>query len=201
MPAASASAEPRLAAVILAAGGSTRLGQPKQLVKYRGKALILRTVHLARLSVGGPVIVVLGDQQQRMRSLLRRHDRRLTIVNNADWQQGLATSLQAGLKRVPRTTNAALILLVDQAKLGASDISRLISGWCKRPGKPAAAAYLGTAGAPAVIPRSRFGEVFLLDGDAGARSLLHRLSEVSLVDMPAAGFDVDTPADAAALTA
>jgi CTP:molybdopterin cytidylyltransferase MocA len=199
MPGSSDSARRKLDAIVLAAGGSTRLGRPKQLLSYRGSPLILRMTRLARQSVGGRVIVVLGDQQQRLRSLLRRRARHVIIVNNANWCGGLATSLTAGLKRVSPTASGLLVLLVDQAKLGSADIDRLIECWRQRPGRPAAAFYLGGAGAPAVIPRSWFREVRSLKGDTGARSLLRRLGDISLIDMPAAEFDVDTPAEAALL--
>jgi CTP:molybdopterin cytidylyltransferase MocA len=162
--------------------------------------LILHATQLARTAVGGPVVVVLGDQAQRLRSLVRRHEHTATIVNNCRWQEGLATSLQSGLKRLPPGTRAVLILLVDQPRLESWDIARLISVWRRHPSRPAAARYRGAAGAPAVIPRSLFGEINSLRGDAGARSLLRRSNDASLVEMPAAEFDVDTPADAATLT-
>jgi len=192
-------ADTRLAAVILAAGGSRRLGQPKQLLRYRGTQLIVSTARLARQSVGGKVIVVLGDQQQRLRCLLHRHDQNLVIVNNSRWREGLATSLKAGLQQVPPAASAVLILLVDQARITTSDVGRLVTCWQKRPGKPAAAYYLGRAGVPAVIPRRWFNDIRALDGNIGARQLLRSLGAISLVDVPTAEFDVDTPADATAL--
>ena len=194
-----ASVDPRLATIILAAGGSRRLGQPKQLLRFRGTPLIVRTARLARQTVKGEIIVVLGEQQQRLRSLLHRHDQKLVIANNPHWKQGLATSLQAGLQQVPPVASAVLILLVDQAKLSTADVVRLIACWQKRPGKPAAAFFLGRAGAPAVIPRRWFSDIRALEGDIGARQLLRRLGAISLVGLPAAEFDVDTPADATAL--
>jgi molybdenum cofactor cytidylyltransferase len=198
-------ADPRIAAVILAAGGSSRLGRSKQLLRYRGLPLILRAVGLAR-AAGSGVIVVLGDQRQRLRSLLRRrHARpqepRLTIVGNAHWAAGLASSLRAGIEAVPPGADAVLILLVDQPRLTSRDIERLVSEWRRRPAQPAAARYLDRIGVPAVIPRRWFHELATLDGDVGAREVLRRLDGISLVEMPAAAFDVDTPADAAALGA
>jgi molybdenum cofactor cytidylyltransferase len=199
MPAPLLSGFRQIDAVILAAGGSARLGRPKQLVQYKRKPLLLRTVHLARESTGGRIIVVLGAGQQRLRSLLRRRACKVDIVSNSDWPAGLASSLRSGLNRVSPTASAALILLVDQARLTAPDIARLIRSWRKRPTIPAAACYEGKIGAPAVIPRRWFGEARSLQGDVGARALLRRLGEVSSVGMPTAGFDVDTEAEAAAL--
>jgi molybdenum cofactor cytidylyltransferase len=189
-----------LDAVLLAAGGSTRLGRPKQLLRYRRTPLIVRMALLARRSVRGRVIVVLGDQQQRLRCLLRRRVPGIVVVTNSHWREGLATSLKAGLHRVTPTAAGFLVLLVDQAKLEAADIDRLIAGWRNRPALPAAAFYGGRGGVPAVIPRVLFEKVRALEGDRGARDLLRRVGEISLVEMPAAQFDIDTPADAALLT-
>lgn len=171
------------------------------MLRYQRTPLILRTIRIAQHAVGGPLIVVLGNDQQRLRSLLRRHADNPTVVYNSDWRTGLASSLRAGIKRVSPTASAVLILLVDQARLGRSDLSQLVRRWQKRPSIPAAAYYAGRPGAPAVIPRKHFKAVGMLDGDVGARRLLRGLGELTLVAMPAAAFDVDTPADAAALIA
>lgn len=196
-----ASADARLAAVILAAGGSKRLGRTKQLLRYRCMPLILRSVRLARHGTRGRIVVVLGDQRQRLRSLLHRHAKDVIVVGNAHWHEGLASSLAAGLQAIPPNVRAALILLVDQAGLEATDIKRLVAAWRARPTRPAAAHYQGRAGVPAVIPRRWFRSLATLGGDVGARHVLRRLGDVSLVAMPSAELDVDTPADAAALGA
>jgi molybdenum cofactor cytidylyltransferase len=201
----SAPAEPWLAAVILAAGGSRRLGRPKQLLRYRGRTLIERAVRLARHAAGGGIVVVVGNQRQRLRSLLRRRREsgleggRASVVGNPRWATGLASSLAAGIGAVPPAAKAALILVVDQARLDAGDIERLVAAWRRRPSKPAAARYLGRAGVPAVIPRRWFPALASLTGDVGAREVLRRLDDVSLVEMPAAAFDIDLPADAESL--
>lgn len=189
----------KLAAVVLAAGGSSRLGRSKQLLRHRGEPLIVRMTRLAQGAVGGRVIVVLGAERQRLASCLRRRGLAVDLVHNRRWRDGLASSLQSGLRRVPAGAAAVLVLLVDQARLETTDIGRLVARWSVRPGQPAAALYRGHPGAPAIIPRRLFPRIGALEGDVGARHLLRGLQDLTLVDMPAASFDVDTPADAEAL--
>ncbi|HEY3518768.1 MAG TPA: NTP transferase domain-containing protein, partial [Gammaproteobacteria bacterium] len=118
----------------------------------------------------------------------------------ADWKRGMATSLLAGLAAVPRRAQAALVLLVDQPRVDAAALHRLVSAWRRRPGVPAAARYAGRAGVPAVLPRRHWREVRALRGDEGARALL-RDRRVTVVEMPEAALDVDTPEDLLGLRA
>jgi molybdenum cofactor cytidylyltransferase len=154
---------------------------------------------MASVVTDGAVIVVLGADALRLRGLLQRHGRKLTIVHNARWRDGMAGSLRAGLARVPPRTDGLLILLVDQARVDTGDLLRLAKGWQRRPGRPAAAHYEGRAAVPAIIPRRHFAALRTLEGDTGARQLLQRLDGPSLVSMPKAAFDIDTPQDLAAL--
>ena len=195
----SASGRPRLAALVLAAGGSTRLGRPKQLVRLRGEPLLIRTCRMASAVTDGAVIVVLGADALRLRGLLERHGNKLTIVHNAAWREGMAGSLRAGLARVPPGTDGLLILLVDQARVATADLVRLVDRWRRHSGRRAAAHYQGRAAVPAIIPRRLFAALRSLEGDTGARKLLQGLDGLSLVAMPTAAFDIDTPQDVAAL--
>lgn len=189
----------RLVAVVLAAGGSSRLGRPKQLLRRRSIPLVLRSVRLASEIAGDPVIVVLGHEQQRMRSLLRRHGCAPVLVGNPGWAEGLASSLRASLRAVPPTASAVLYLTVDQVRVDASSLSKLVDGWLRRPAKPAAAHYLGRVGVPAILPRRWFRRIAALSGDVGARQLLRDAHGITRIDMPTAEFDVDTADDAARL--
>ncbi|HEX7081373.1 MAG TPA: nucleotidyltransferase family protein [Gammaproteobacteria bacterium] len=187
-----------LVCVILAAGGSSRLGAPKQLVRHRGRALVRRAADAAE-AAGLPPVVVVGADALRVRALLARSHPRAVVVGNARWADGLATSLRRALTAVPRDARAVLFMLADQPLVDAGSLARLIEAWRRRPSQAAAARYAGRLGVPAIIPRRAWAELRALSGDVGARRLLERAPRVTEVDLPEAAFDVDTPEDLARL--
>jgi CTP:molybdopterin cytidylyltransferase MocA len=146
------------------------------------------------------LIVVVGAEALRLMLVVRRTQCRARIVSNSGWKQGMATSLRAGLAAVPRRAQAALVLLVDQPRVDAAELKRLVAAWRRRPGVPAAARYGERAGVPAVLPRRHWRAVRALRGDEGARALV-RDRGVTLVEMPQAALDIDTPEDLLGLRA
>jgi molybdenum cofactor cytidylyltransferase len=190
-----------VAGVLLAAGGSRRLGFPKQLVRWRTRALLVHALRALRAALpDSPLVVVLGAQAQRLRSAARRALPAATVVTNSRWAEGLATSLQAGIAAAPRGTRAILITLVDQPHVDGRALRRLLLAWRRKPGIPAAARYDGRAGVPAILPRRSWRAARSLKGDSGARGLLRAAESVALVDLPEAALDIDTPADVARLS-
>jgi molybdenum cofactor cytidylyltransferase len=201
----------QISCVLLAAGGSKRLGRPKQLVRRGRQRLLLNALAAARGALGpdDAIVVVLGAGALRLRNVLRRATpRRLNQLNhaaparvayNALWREGLAGSLRIGLDALPREASAALVTVVDQPNVDAASLCRLISAWRKRPGAPAAARYAGRAGVPAILPRRLWHAARSLEGDVGARALLRSTPDLTLVEMPEAELDVDTPEDLARL--
>jgi molybdenum cofactor cytidylyltransferase len=200
MAATAARVRRRLACVLLAAGASRRLGEPKQLLRLRGRSLLAHALAAAHGAAPDcPVVVVLGAHALRLRAHLRRNRAAARAALNSSWASGLASSLQVGLAALPGGVEAALVLLVDQPQVDAAALRRLVAAWARRPSAPAAARYAGRVGVPAILPRSHWRAVRSLSGDAGARALLRDAARVTLVDMPEAAFDVDTPTDAARL--
>jgi molybdenum cofactor cytidylyltransferase len=125
-----------------------------------------------------------------------------SLVVNHEWREGLASSIRAGIARLPASCTAVMLLLADQPAVTADDLKRLAGTWRKQPQYIAAALYAGTSGVPAIFPRSAFRDLAELRGDVGARALLRRGADrVVRVPMPSAALDVDTPEDLLALEA
>jgi molybdenum cofactor cytidylyltransferase len=185
--------------LILAAGGSSRLGRPKQIVRYRGRPLLERAVAAAAAVVSTPPVVVLGARAVQFRSLLTRSGRPCAISYNPRWRQGLAGSLRVGLDALPPRSAAVLVLLADQPLVGAAALGRLVEAWRRRPNLPAAAEYGGHLGVPAILPRRFWAALRALEGDVGARRALAAAPRVTAVPMPEAAYDVDRPEDLARL--
>ncbi len=189
-----------LHAVVLAAGASTRFGSPKQLIRVAGRPLLHTAVTRAAEVTGNALIVVLGAGAAELAPLLK-HSPGSVIVNH-QWREGLASSIRAGLARLPASCGAVMLLLADQAAVTADDLRRLAGSWRRQPQYPAAALYEGTVGVPAIFPRSVFRDLARLRGDEGARSLLRRsFDHIVRVPMPSAALDIDRPEDLLALEA
>jgi molybdenum cofactor cytidylyltransferase len=176
--------------LILAAGSSSRLGEPKQLVRLRGRPILHTMVSRAVALAGHAVTVVLGSHAQALTPLLRHSP--ASIIVNRQWPEGLGSSIRAGISRLPPACDAVLLLLADQVGVTADDLKRLASAW-KGDTTIAAGLYSGTVGVPAIFPRWCFSELMALRGDRGAKTLLLRHSDRLLrVPMSNAAVDVDT---------
>ena len=177
------------AAVILAAGASTRLGQPKQLLEIGGTTLLERAVAVAFLAGCEPVVVVLGASAA---DIAERCDlRRAWVVVNAGWAAGMSSSVRAGVELVQGFAEVSGLVLMtcDMPGVTAAHLAALIGDGVAVRGSR----YAGRTGVPAYLPRASFLSLLQLDGDTGARELLHEADSVELVS---GEMDVDTPADA-----
>ena len=195
-------------AVILAAGGSSRLGKAKQLLEFRGETLIRRAVRAASEAGCDPVIVVVGEIGDEIRSELDIRDSRISsspapenlagtvMVENAEWRKGVGTSIRRGLEQLPRSVDAVVLLACDQPFVDASITGKLIAAW-DGTGRPiAASSYANTLGIPALFDRSCFKDLLALPDDAGAKKLIaNRGSNVATVTFEEGAVDIDTPED------
>jgi len=180
--------------LVLAAGASVRLGQPKQLVRVGGRPALHSVVSQATAIAGHAVTVVLGAHAAELTRLLQHSG--VSLVVNRNWEEGMASSIRYGIAALPPACDAVLVLLGDQVAVTADDLRRLVSAWRGEDGVVAAASYRGTVGVPAIFPRWCFSELAQLRGDHGAKSILERYrNRLAHVAMPNAAVDLDTAED------
>lgn len=185
-------------AIILAAGSSSRLGSPKQLLAWRNASLLEHAVSNARTVLYQCVIVVLGAHADAIHSAVDLDG--LTVVVNPDWQEGMASSIRAGVRALPASASAALILLCDQPLVNASHLRKLLEAWEAEPNHIVASEYRQSVGVPALFPAEFFDELSALNGDRGAKLLLLKFDDRLLkIPLPEAELDIDNAEDVARL--
>ena len=188
--------EATFAVVILAAGGSRRLGQPKQLLEVSGQPLVARAVDAALASSAWPVVVVIGSEAARVRAALVKKP--VLIVENPAWPEGMASSLRSGVAAVRQFSKGiagVVVALCDQPGLSGKAIDALIDAQRASGASVVAARYASNLGAPVLFTASRFPELETLTGDQGARILIKADPHVVPVDLPEFESDIDTPED------
>jgi molybdenum cofactor cytidylyltransferase len=182
--------------IVLAAGNSSRMGQPKQLLPFRGSTLLRHAAEIALTTGLGPVLIVLGSDAERCRLALEELDVR--VVLNADWEQGMGTSIRAGIEALESGTpdlDGSLILLHDQPAISGARLRELVAAR-ESNDLAVASVYDNTIGVPAFFVRDLFKELRQLNGHQGARKILEKHApRVRQFDMPEAGEDIDTPSD------
>ncbi len=181
--------------IILAAGASTRMGQAKQLLQYQGETLLNRTIRLALEANCGAVTVVLGAKAAQIRPTIT--EKAITIVQNDNWQNGMSTSLQAGLNNVlhknPKT-EAILMLLCDQPFISVALIQSFFQQYQIQKPSIVAAQYEDILGVPALFHQSVFPNLLQLKGQQGARKVIRQFEKAAIaIPFPKGRFDVDTP--------
>ncbi len=190
-----------IAAVVLAAGRSTRMGTPKLLLTLSGRSVLRHVVDHVRASRCGEIVVVVGETADRMAEEVRIPGVR--VVVNDRYREGMGTSLAAGVSAVSPECDAAVVLLGDQPCVTSEVIDALIDAY-RRTRKPIVASRYGDViGAPTLIGAALFNEARRLGGDVGGRFLIQQhpdlVEEVPV--SPSAAVDVDTPEEFARLQA
>jgi molybdenum cofactor cytidylyltransferase len=175
----------RVAAVILAAGSSRRLGSPKQLIRLQGETLLERAVRVACEAGCQPVIVVLGSSAELIRESCPL--RETVIVVNERWNEGMGTSISAGVAGLQDDIDGCIVMTCDMPAVSAEHLGDLM-----RSGEITASRYAERRGVPAYFPKDRFLLLAELQGDTGARTFL---KDVRTVELSGGELDVDTIED------
>ncbi|HUJ60806.1 MAG TPA: NTP transferase domain-containing protein [Kofleriaceae bacterium] len=185
----------RAFAAILAAGASRRLGQPRQLVRLRGQPLVCAIARALGASSCDAVAVVLGAHGDAIARVVAATG--AARLANPDWREGIASSIRCAAAWAERAGADALVLATcDQVRLDARHVDRMLA--LHRAERVAVASrYAGTCGVPAVFGAADFAALDALAGDRGARGLL---AGCAAIDWPDGAFDLDTPAELAALS-
>jgi molybdenum cofactor cytidylyltransferase len=176
------------AAIVLAAGASKRLGEPKQLVMLAGETLLERAIRTALDAGCFPVVVVLGAAYVEILGFNPLAN--AVPVVNANWAEGMASSIRLGIQTlglIAKDAEGAVLMACDQPAINASHLRALTTS-----GELTASAYAGRNGVPAYFPKSAFASLMQLRGDIGARDLLRN---AVAIDLPNGEVDIDTAVD------
>jgi molybdenum cofactor cytidylyltransferase len=188
--------EGRYGIVILAAGSSTRLGQPKQLLIFKGSSLIKRVAKIA-LGVSEKVVVVTGSQSEKVQAELLGLP--LIVVQNDFFQEGIASSIRVGVGALMENfkgLSGVIFLVCDQPYLSQNVLTELIKFADETGKKIISSSYGGTTGIPVLFNKSFFDRLLLLKGDTGAKKLIQEnLADLAAIDFPGGSIDIDTMQD------
>jgi molybdenum cofactor cytidylyltransferase len=186
-----------IAVIILAAGASSRLDTPKQLLMYRGKTLLQQMLQVAADSMAQSIFVVLGANADNIKNNMDFGKAHLAV--NANWQEGMASSIRCGINELVRMdplADGAVLMVCDQPYVTSSILNDLIKAHQNTGKHIVASSYNGTFGVPALFHKNIFPELLQLKGDAGARSIIQqRAKEVEAVLFSKGNVDIDTAAD------
>lgn len=193
-----AAGSPSLGVVLLAAGPSSRLGQPKQLVRLDGVSLVARSAKLALSLQPAFVNVVTGCETDRVDAELAGLPVR--TVMNRNWANGMGGSIRCGVRAMPRAVDGVLIMVCDQWRLSESDLDRLYMTWLPDISRILVASWREetayVSGPPVIFPGRLIPELKSVHENRGARQLIDRHMEiVEYVGIENAAFDLDRPED------
>jgi molybdenum cofactor cytidylyltransferase len=192
---------PRVAAILLAAGGSARMGRRKQLLAWQGRTLLRRAAETAVEAGCSPIVVVLGCEAERMAPELSGLPVAASV--NIHWERGIGSSIKHGAARLLELSpavDAAMILLSDQPLVNPQTLRALIGEFARSEKPACGSAYADTIGPPVVVGRPCFPQLLALPDSQGAKAIWSgRPDAIALYQCDEAATDVDTPADYARL--
>lgn len=183
--------------MLLAAGSSSRLGRPKQLLTFEGQTLLQYSLQVAQEASIGPVLVVLGANANEIGAEVTGKD--VHTVFNPDWQEGMAASIRCGvqhLQQVAPGVEALILMVCDQPFVSAALLQSLVAAHQDTGKTIVTCTYAGTFGPPTLFHKTLFPELLQLTGDVGARKVLKQhADEVAAFPFPEGRLDIDTEND------
>jgi molybdenum cofactor cytidylyltransferase len=183
-----------VAGIVLAAGGSTRMAQPKQIMSFRSQPLVRIAAQTALAADLAPVIVVTGAFDNQVKAALEGLP--ITIIHNPDWHSGQSSSVAAGINAAPTRTCSAIFLLADQPLVSESMIRKLVELHTQTLSPIVAPSINGRRSNPVLFDRLTFSDLLDLSGDIGGRALFSKYQVSWLPWMEAtSAIDIDTPDD------
>ncbi len=183
----------RVAGIVLAAGGSSRLGQPKQLVEFRGRPGVWHAVRVGLEAGLSPLVVVSGAAGEQIRRALEGQS--VMLIDNPDWEAGQSSSVRAGLSAVEAGIEAAIFLLADMPMMDAQLVRQVVSTHRTTLAPLVAPRVAGRRANPVLFDRTTFSDLHQLTGDQGGRSLFDRYAAAWVEWSESAMLDLDTPED------
>jgi molybdenum cofactor cytidylyltransferase len=185
------------AAIVLAAGESSRFGRSKQLLRVNGKSLVRRIVEEARDAACSPVFVVAGASEEKIEHELEATN--AVMITNENWKRGIGTSIRVGVQQVidsGRDIDAIVLLVCDQPFVDAKSIRELIALHERTRQPIVASSYAQTLGVPSLFDCSCFSELLALEDDTGAKSIILSKCEcVAEFPFPEGEIDIDSVED------
>jgi len=183
--------------IILAAGASTRMGQPKQLLKYNDGNLVQHSIDEALAAGGQKVLVVLGAGAEQISEKVDK--RQANVLYNKNWEEGIASSIREGLQQsllLSANIDSIILMVCDQPYVNAALLRNLVNQHIESGKQIVASQYKDTLGTPVLFHKSFFPELLKLKGDTGAKKILMENKEqVQAVRFPLGDIDIDNIAD------
>ncbi len=181
--------------IILAAGNSSRMGEPKQLMKFKNKTFLQHIVEESKEANLNPVICVTGYQSDQISKAIAGMN--VTIIYNEQWSEGMGTGIAAGIKEVlPSDIDSVILTVSDQPYVSSGLFAKMLTMKDQSGKRIVASSYAGTVGTPVLFDREYFNQLKSLDGNQGAKNIVNmNMSDVCTVKFEKGSIDIDTKED------